>query len=556
MALVLLNWIYSFFILLAMGILAISLFRIKTQNLFYILISGMFLEMLLLHFTLIFLPSNQILYLINSLLSIAILYQKRKFISEILKKVIQDFKDWSLLIKFSATIVAFSVLAKSACIPYIIDNESYYIQTIKWLNEYGLVKGLANLHIYFGQMSGWHILQSGLNFGFISNRLNDINGFLMLIFSLFSLNQFHLYLKNKKSTHLYLALIISANLFFFQFVSSPSPDLPVFLLSQVIFYLFIINFKKNRGDFNMIFILCLMLILIKITSIIIILLPVILALKHKIVSDKWKIVVILGGFSAILFVIKNYIVSGYPLYPLTAFGSYLSPDWQAICLNVTNNPAWEHINQNELKDYNFIDKIIAWSLKNRGLEFIFNNLFLILLILFPFFAKKEKSFWMIWGIGMINLVILMLSSPQYRFFFHFVLAFIFLSLSVFLIHKPKLIQGLIIMSILITFYSLFLNLSLIKSDFQPQTFNAFQVKQIIMPHQNSRYDLEFKTMKIGNLEYNTPKEINDFTWGSFGAELPSINEKYFKLIQKKCNIRPQLRTSNLKDGFYSEILKE
>ncbi|SMC78223.1 LIC_10190 family membrane protein [Moheibacter sediminis] len=562
MALILFSWIYSFFILLAMGTLGVALFRIKTQNLFYILISGMFLEMLFLHFTLIFLPTDFIFYLINSFVSILILYQHRQFALEILKKTIEEFNNWSVPIKFSAFIISFSVLAKSAGIPYLVDNESYYIQTIKWLNEYGFVKGLANLHIYFGQMSGWHILQSGLNFGFISNRLNDLNGFLMLIFSFFSLNHFHLYLKKKELTNLYLALILCANLFFFQFVTSPSPDLPVFLISQVIFSLFILNYKKNRGDFNLILVLCIMLILIKITSSIILLFPLILAFRHKIISEKWKIVAAIGIISGILFITKNYIITGYPLYPFNILGKFLTPDWQvpeslqSLYVQITNDSGWKHISPRELKHHNFQDKLIAWTIENKGLELIFNNLFLIILILFPFIAKKEKSFWLIWGIAVINLIMLFLTSPQYRFFFHFMIALSLISFAIISLKNSNLVQGFIMMSILIAFVSLFLNFKIIKVNSQPQPFNSFEAKQIIIPHENSRYKLEFKIIKEGNLKYNTPKEINDFTWGSFDGELPSLNEKHIILIRKKCKVRPQLRTSNLKDGFYSENITE
>ena len=49
-----------------------------------------------------------------------------------------------MLLLFSSLLL----LAQSATSPFIIDNETYYIQTIKWLNEYGFVSGLANLHLF------------------------------------------------------------------------------------------------------------------------------------------------------------------------------------------------------------------------------------------------------------------------------------------------------------------------------------------------------------------------------------------------------------------------
>jgi hypothetical protein len=68
----------------------------------------------------------------------------------------------------------------------LIDNETYYIQTIKWLNEFGFVKGLANLHPFFAQTSGWHILQSAFSFSYLPFSNNDLNGFCLLLGNLFA----------------------------------------------------------------------------------------------------------------------------------------------------------------------------------------------------------------------------------------------------------------------------------------------------------------------------------------------------------------------------------
>lgn len=52
------------------------------------------------------------------------------------------FHAWSWPLKSYFAVVSILLLAQCASAPYVIDNESYYIQNIKWLNEYGMVKGL------------------------------------------------------------------------------------------------------------------------------------------------------------------------------------------------------------------------------------------------------------------------------------------------------------------------------------------------------------------------------------------------------------------------------
>jgi len=60
--------------------------------------------------------------------------------------------------------------------PFILDHFGYYVPTIKWLTEYGLVKGISNLDLILGQMSVWHILQAGFsNFSDPFLKLNGSN---------------------------------------------------------------------------------------------------------------------------------------------------------------------------------------------------------------------------------------------------------------------------------------------------------------------------------------------------------------------------------------------
>ena len=47
--------------------------------------------------------------------------------------------------------------------PFILDHFGYYVPTVKWLSEFGLVKGISNLDPTLGQMSAWHVLQAGFS---------------------------------------------------------------------------------------------------------------------------------------------------------------------------------------------------------------------------------------------------------------------------------------------------------------------------------------------------------------------------------------------------------
>jgi hypothetical protein len=55
------------------------------------------------------------------------------------------------------------------------DTDSYHIQMVKWLQEYGTVKGIANLHLRFGFNSSWFSA-----IGILSPKWTGINSYLSL----------------------------------------------------------------------------------------------------------------------------------------------------------------------------------------------------------------------------------------------------------------------------------------------------------------------------------------------------------------------------------------
>ena len=76
--------------------------------------------------------------------------------------------------------------------------------------------------------------------------------------------------------------------------------------------------------------------------------------------------------------------------------------------------------------------------------------------------------------------------------------------------------------------------------------------QIVLPKKNSKYaEIEFEKIKEDNLEYYSPKE-NFFFYGTANGKLPCVNKVQIDYLKKKYHFKPQLRTSNLGDGFYSK----
>ena len=101
----------------------------------------------------------------------------------------------------------------------------------------------------------------------------------------------------------------------------------------------------------------------------------------------------------------------------------------------------------------------------------------------------------------------------------------------------------------------FINLKSLTENKFNQEAEKLSWQQIYLPEPNTKfYDLEFEKIKLGNLEFNSPKN-NIFIYATADGKLPCINKNQIEYYQKKLQIMPQLRTKNLNDGFYSKTIK-
>lgn len=69
--------------------------------------------------------------------------------------------------------------------------------------------------------------------------------------------------------------------------------------------------------------------------------------------------------------------------------------------------------------------------------------------------------------------------------------------------------------------------------------------------------MSYKTKMEGNLQFQTPINENPNFWFLTGdGPLPCVHENLIIFWKKTFQMRPQMRTEFLKDGFKSEKIKE
>jgi hypothetical protein len=556
MALLFLTWILLLFFFITTGATISKLLRFKTTNALLTIFIGLFGQCFVLTCCSFFFKLGLTLFLINFSIQIALFALQRYAIVSQIKETILDVKGlakWSKLVLLLVLVIS---LLKCAQLPFIIDNESYYIQTIKWLNEYGFVKGLANLHIFLAQNSPFHVLQAGFNFSFISDQFNDLNGFVLVISSLYFMLEFEKQFNLNKKIH-WIGLVLIFNMLFFQFVNTPSPDLIIILVSQIILYIYIEK-ENNSSNFKVICLLFLFLFFIKITIAPIGLLLLLISLTEK---KRFVFFLSISLLIVSVLIIKNTIITGYPFYPATVYKANV--DWR-IPDKIVAFMSSDRMNPGYFKESisyqpTLLLKLKSWFMMG-GINRIFNLGCLMLFVITPFtFAfKSNRKIKIAYLVLLFHFVMLLFISPQFRFFLP---EFVFLSVVLFhSIFKNFKINSLRIVLVLLLVLPLFLiefiDFKNFTSNKLHQTKAKFNWTQVIVPEKNSKYpNMNFEKITEGNLDYYSPKE-NFFFYGTANGELPCVNKVQIDYFKQKNHFVPQLRKTNIKDGFYSKKINE
>lgn len=558
MLLILLSWLYIFFTSLSFGIAFSKVLHIQRFNLVITSVLGLFSITVFASVCAFFGPISIIFHCFLLVISLLFWYNNKRTFNSILHSIKEQIHHYSFTVKILWTVSSFYILAQSATLPFIIDNESYYIQTIKWLNEYGFVKGLANLHLFLGQTSGWHITQSVYSFSFLYDRFNDLNGYCLLLGNLFAFQKLHAYFTNGNRIDLVFGLFPLTYVFLFQFVSSPSPDLPIYIFGFLLFSEFLQNENKAES-FSIISILALFAFFIKITAVVLLLFPFVMIMRNfKVLSRELLKISCIGILVLVLFVSKNTMLSGYPLFPLLCFRidalDYAVP---SIIMDFFFSKSMLHsfyVPFSYFESSSTFEIIKLYFLKN-GMTGYIGIASVALLLITPFVLLKKQLPSRLWTVyfSFIALAILLgFSSPQYRFYVHFSLFFLLVLISLW-ISNPKWILRLYSLSLILVGFLVFVPIS-----FGSLTDNkllgnnsTFNLKNLVIPEPNSKWKPEYRGGSVGNMHYHSPMDTS-FFWVTGNGNLPCVNTTQLEYFQKGFFYIPQQRSTELSDGFYSQ----
>jgi len=222
------------------------------------------------------------------------------------------------------------------------DTESYHIQAVKWINEYGTVPGIANLHERFGFNSSWFTSVSfflppagGPNF---YSMLNGVISTWLGVFLIFQLKPSEGSGKRKQVSGvdfgIMLVLLLSLACWAMLRGNASTANYD-FITATLILILFIKILQQGRQGRGNAFTVELIIWPVHLFTVRIVNYPLLLlslfGFYLLIKNKEWRRLILLCVLSACLFiafVTRNVILSGYPFYPSAAFDFFYA-DWKA-----------------------------------------------------------------------------------------------------------------------------------------------------------------------------------------------------------------------------------
>jgi hypothetical protein len=275
-----------------------------------------------------------------SLLAILGTYRYKREVVKELREWCDAIKHTHFLTKIAFAIVFLIALLKSVSPSEIEDEAGYYLPLIRWIENYSIVPGIANIEDRMGFNSSRFITDCFFSVSYlIKGGLYELNSFLFLMFNLFFLAGFDRLFKER--IDLLSSDSISIIGFVFLWRSNLTSMDADYLNIQLGLLILVLLLRKIEFKDLFIFSEMTVLILVYFTLLLTVKfssamlgLPLILLLWSLFSKSKMKVIllsklVIVASVIMLPWLCRNYFISGYPIFPLY-FVKIGNPDWQVL----------------------------------------------------------------------------------------------------------------------------------------------------------------------------------------------------------------------------------
>lgn len=311
------------------------------------------------------------------------------------------------------------------------DTGLYHAQAIRWIEDYGVVPGLGNLHMRLAYNSAFMSLQALFSLGWLTGQsLHSLNGFFCLAALIYVCATIRLWGERSLRTSDFLKCVMAVFVVQKRYdIASSGTDIWAMLLVLYILIKWSEYWESGREDGCLYGWLCLIGVYaatVKLSAASVVILavyPLYLFIKEK----KGKAIcahVAAGLFILLPYLIRNVIISGYLVYPYGGLDLF-HPDWkmdQAVLAKdsldikmfargITNAAEY---------DNSFFGWIPGWFLRqDMGSRILIVAGVLcipvIMYLLVQRFRSKEYAWAALLAAGLINLMFWMVTAPHMRY---------------------------------------------------------------------------------------------------------------------------------------------
>lgn len=339
---VLLNWFYITVISFPIGFLILSIlgekFHYKYRNFRVYLWGGLAFDTMYAQIFSLFGGVSLVANLVLMALSVLAWGLAFSRIKTAVKEALDQFKKEKTYIKvYKIFILLLGIIATAygtsrGYMAY--DTALYHAQAIEWIEKFGVVKGLGLLHCRFGYNSSSFALSALFSFSFIKGMsLHCVSGyFVMLLFEELTDLASCIPLKRiRMSDFIRIGIAYYYSVALGQVVA-PASDFPAtaLVLYLVLKWAVLVEEReKNSTPYSLLCVLAVFGITLKLSAGLFVLLtiyPVFLMIKKK----EWAripLYLAMGLAIALPFLIRGVLISGWLLYPSTAF-DFFQVDWK------------------------------------------------------------------------------------------------------------------------------------------------------------------------------------------------------------------------------------
>ena len=429
------------------------------------------------------------------------------------------------------------------------DSGLYHAQSIRWIEEYGVVPGLANLHCRLAYNSSAFVLTALYSMKFLVGRsLHTVAGFMALVLAVKGLDVIKVFSRKKVlvSDFLKVAMLFYISIIYTEMMSPASDYFAMLFLFYVVVTWVELEERKEESitPFGMLCVLLAVNVAIKLSAAIMLLLvikPAVVLLKEK-RYGQIAIYLVMGILAVFPYLARNVILSGWLVYPFPAIDLFTF-DWKIPAGEARYDAEEIKVYAKGMTDVLLKDTPISqwipnWFAKLKGLEKVW-----VLSSVISVFAGTAISLWGVikkkkelYGFLFLQWVLIagylfwQIGTPLVRYGYIYILAFPFFTIGLwFMVLLGKKEKSYVLFAMVLVLFLAYKGGNLVQS-------MAVSSHQAYYLWQQDYVTLDYDTYEIDGVEFYVPLQSGQIGYDKFPA---APHERY----------DVEMRGKSLREGF-------